>query len=116
MLGITVNVEYVTDPVLVPHLRCPHCQVTVRQIRKSPSASDRAVVAAMLAEPLWYVVLGLAALVGYLWEALFGLIAALLIFMPIVVVWLYVRSVRRGEFICSRCGSQFPYTQVAARR
>jgi hypothetical protein len=109
-----VKIEYVTDPVLVPGLRCPRCHAKVRQIRRGPSA--RAELTTALLEPVGWVVLGGAALVGYLWEALFGLTLALLVVGPVVAVWCYLRAVRHGDFLCVSCGTEFLYAQVASRK
>lgn len=68
-----------------------------------------------LIEPLGLVVLGIAALVGYLLEAIFSLTLALIIVVPFTGILLYFRSVRQGDFLCSTCGSQLTYAQVACK-
>lgn len=108
-----MKIEFITDPVLVPGLRCPHCQGKVRQIRNAPS--ERGMFAASLIEPLGWVVLGIAAFVGHLWEAIVGLTLALVIVVPLAGIWLYFRSVRQGDFLCPTCGVQLTYAQVARR-
>jgi hypothetical protein len=108
-----MKIEFITDPVLVPGLRCPHCRGKVTQIRNAPSEHD--VFTASLIEPLGWVVLGIAAFVGYLWEAIFGLTLALIIIVPVAGILLYFRSVRQGDFLCSTCGSQLTYAQAACK-
>jgi hypothetical protein len=115
MLGSKiVNIKYVTDLLLVPGLRCPHCKGKVRQIRNSPS--ERGMVAASLIEPLVWAIFGIAAFVGYLWETVFGLALVLIVAGPFAGIWLYIRGVRQGDFLCPACGVQLSYAQVACRK
>jgi hypothetical protein len=108
-----VKIEYITDPVLVPGLRCPHCQRKVRQIRSAPSVPGMGVTS--LIELLVWVVLAVAALVGYFWDAIFGLTLALLVIGPLAGLWLYLRDVRHSDFLCANCGAQLTYTQVTCK-
>ncbi len=73
-------------------------------------------IAAALIEPLGWVMLGTAAFVGYLWQAIFGLTLALIIVVPLGGIWLYLRGVRQGVFLCSTCGVQLTFAQVACKK
>lgn len=105
--------EYVTDPVLRPGLRCPHCSGTVRQIRQFNDESGAWV--GFVAEPIAWAMAGGAALFGVLTEAVFALTFALLFGGPILAAVLYVRSLRRSEFLCTRCGEQSSYGKVVGK-
>jgi hypothetical protein len=106
-----VKVEYVTDPVAyVPRLRCPSCRRPVRQIREAGSLDDNLWVA--LTEPLGWALIGIAALLGVMWQTVFALTFAVLFGAPILVVVLYLRGLRRGQFLCANCGKQSSFGEV----
>jgi len=103
--------EYVTDPVLFPGLRCPRCRAGVRAVRTAPSAKSEFSVA--LAEPFTWLVFGVAAAFGYFWQVVWGFTLAAVIVVPLVAVWLYVRSLMRGTFWCTACRTEFSYAEVS---
>jgi hypothetical protein len=107
-----LKVEYVTDPVLVPGLRCPHCRSKVRAIRSMPS-DVKSGLAVALAEPITWVVLGVASLVGYLWEAVFGFTLIAVVLGPVLALWAYIRSLSKSTFWCGTCQAELPYAAVA---
>lgn len=107
--------EYLTDPVLyLPRLRCPACGAPVRQIRQSGPPSNEIWLA--LTEPICWVVLGVAALFGVMWQAVFAMAFALLAGVPFLVLILYVRGVKNGTFLCTTCGREASFAEVARRR
>lgn len=102
--------EYVTDPVLhVPPLRCPACRFRVRQIREEPPANGWWVV---LGEPAIWAVIGLGAMFGVVWQTAFALLFALFVGLPTALVWLYLRRLRKAQFLCKGCGGQFSFDAV----
>jgi hypothetical protein len=72
-------------------------------------------VMAVLIEPIGWIVLGIAVLVGFLWETIFGLSLVLLVLGPPAVFWLYLRDICRSDFLCTGCESKLTYTQVKSR-
>jgi hypothetical protein len=69
---------------------------------------------AVLIEPVGWIVIGIAVLVGFLWETIFGLSLVLIVLGPPAVFWLYLRDIRRSDFLCTSCESQLTYMQVKA--
>ena len=106
-----MNIEYVTDAVLVPGLRCFRCRSKVRQVRTDPTAKSQVAVA--LTEPVTWLVLGVAAGLGYLWEAVFGMTLVLVVIGPIMAVYLYVRGLRISTFWCTSCQAERTYCEVS---
>jgi ABC-type siderophore export system fused ATPase/permease subunit len=96
-----VKIEYITDAVLAPGLRCFRCRSKVRQVRAAPTAKSQLAVA--LAEPATFLVLGVAAGLGYLLEAVFGVTLVLIVIGPTMAVYLYVRGLRTSTFWCTSC-------------
>ena len=101
-----MKIEYVTDPVFFPRLRCPKCRGRVRQFRHEHDGTELAIFLSI--EPIGYVVLGLGVLVGFLWQAiwLFVVLSAALL------SWFYVRHLRRVEYSCIKCKGVFDYAAV----
>ena len=107
--------EYVTDPVLyVPRLRCPACSETVRQIREAASPSDNVWV--IFTEPICWVILGIAALLGVFLQAVFALAFGILFCAPVLVVILYLRGLKKASFLCVSCGREASFSEVTQRR
>jgi hypothetical protein len=69
---------------------------------------------AALTEPVGWIVLGIAVLVGFLWETIFCLSLVLVVFGLPAAFWLYLRDIRRSDFLCTSCESQLTYMQVKA--
>jgi len=67
---------------------------------------------AALIEPVGWIVIGIAVLVGFLWETIFGLSLVLIVFGLPAVFWLYLHDIRRSDFLCTGCESQLTYTQA----
>jgi hypothetical protein len=110
-----LKIEYVTDPVLVPGLRCPHCRGKVGQIRNHDPVKDVFWPVA-LAEPIIWMVFGIAAYVGYLYETVFAVALPLLFVAPVFAVWMYLKDIRRSDFICKTCNVQSSYAKVSSQR
>jgi hypothetical protein len=102
-----MEIEYVTDPVLWPKLRCASCRGPVRQMREELSASQSLLVF-LLGEPLGWLVLAIGVLAGLLAEALL----LMLVVVPFGLVWLYVHRLYRASFLCSRCTHISSYTEA----
>lgn len=105
--------EYLTEPVLFYRLRCPGCHGKVRRICRAPSAGFA--WSAALGELGVWVVAGIGALLGYQMPAMLGLAIGMVAAAPPLVIWLYVRSISRGEFFCGRCRAVHPYSRVQRR-
>ncbi len=60
-----MKIEYVTDPPLLPGLRCVHCRGKVRVVRTALGTKSE--FAVVIAEPVTWVVLAVAGALGYLW-------------------------------------------------
>jgi hypothetical protein len=110
-----LKIEYVTDPVLVPGLRCPQCRGKVRQIRNHDLVKE-AFWPAALAEPILWMVFGIAAYAGYLYETVFAVTLPLLIVAPCLAIWMYLKDIRRSDFICQTCNTQSSYAKVSKQR
>jgi hypothetical protein len=106
-----MEIEYVTDPVLRPKLRCASCRGPVRQMREELSASQSLLVF-LLGEPLGSLVLAIGVLAGLLAEALLLMLFAWLVVVPFGLVWLNVHRLYRASFLCSRCTHISSYTEA----
>jgi hypothetical protein len=106
-----IHVEYVTDAVLVPRLRCPQCGSTVRQIRQELPARQQLMLF-VVGEPLCWLVFGIAAVFGYLAQAVWAMVLASLILGIPAVVWLYFSHLRKSQFQCSGCRSLSSYREA----
>ncbi|HEX7639143.1 MAG TPA: hypothetical protein VF457_12165 [Burkholderiaceae bacterium] len=108
-----MEIEYVTDPPLLPGLRCPRCRGKVRVIRTAPSGKSDVAVA--LARPIAWATVTLAGALGYLSQAVRWFLFAGFFVFPAAVVYLYCRDLMRGSFWCSPCKAEFPYARVSRR-
>jgi hypothetical protein len=106
-----MNIEYVTDPVLVPGLRCPSCKARVRVIRIASTSKSEFAVA--LAEPVAWIALAVAACLGYLWQTIWGITLVLLVLGPIAAVYLYLRGITNSSFFCGNCTAELTYRAVS---
>jgi uncharacterized ion transporter superfamily protein YfcC len=106
-----VDIEYVTDAVLVPRLRCPRCASTVRQIRQELTARQQLTLF-LFGEPLCWLVFGIAAVFGFLAQAVWAVVLASLILGIPALVWLYFSRLRKAQFQCSGCRSLSSYREA----
>ena len=113
MIENHMNIEYVTDPVLLLKLRCPQCRSKVRQMREElPASLGLSII--FSGEPLAWLVVGIGAVVGYATEAIWAFVLTWAILGPPVMVWIYLSRLRKSEFLCSTCGARTDY--AGARR
>ncbi|KRD26770.1 hypothetical protein ASE39_00160 [Acidovorax sp. Root267] len=98
-----MQMEYVTDPVVWPKLRCEHCGHRLRQMREDLTPAQSLGVF-LCGEPLAWLVVSLGAIVGLVADAVVVLCVAWAIIVPSGVSWLYMLRLRRASFLCSSCG------------
>ena len=98
-----MQIEYVTDAVPWPALRCVKCRGKVRQMREDFSARQNVLIF-LCGEPLVWVVAGVGLLVGYLAEAIALVVIAYAVLAPPGLFWLYMSRLHRASFLCSDCG------------
>lgn len=106
-----MQIEYVTDAVLWPKLRCIQCEGSVRQMREDLSASQNLLVF-LCGEPLGWLVFGGAVLLGFVVEAIVLMLLAWVVVAPAGLVWLYLHRLRRASFLCSKCGHVSTYAEA----
>jgi DNA-directed RNA polymerase subunit RPC12/RpoP len=103
--------EFVTDRVLVPGLRCPHCGSKVRAIRVSPLMKHDLISA--LIEPIIWVLGAIAGLLGYLLEVTIFASIMFIVLVPVAAIGLYLQSLRNGTFLCNSCNAELSYRDVS---
>lgn len=106
-----MHIEYVTDPVVWPKLRCAECQGKVRQMRASLSGKENLAII-LCGEPLAWLVIGFGAVVGYMVEAVVIMFLTWAVLFPIGLVWLYLSHLHRASFLCSACGHISSYARA----
>ncbi|MFN3438558.1 MAG: hypothetical protein ACK41V_12735 [Acidovorax sp.] len=112
-----MQIEYVTDPVPWPKLRCAKCGAHVRQMREDLSPKHSLLVF-FSGEPLAWFIVGTGVLLGFFAEAVAVLLAAWALLVPAGLVWLWFSRLRRASFLCQSCGHISAYADArnAARR
>lgn len=112
-----MHIEYVTDPVPWPRLRCSKCGMPVRQIRETPNPSH-SLLLFLMGEPLAWLVIGTGLLIGFLAEAVTFLFFAWVILVPAGAAWLWLSRLRSASFLCRGCGhvSNYAEARSSARR
>jgi hypothetical protein len=106
-----MQIEYVTDAVFWPKLRCVRCQGPVRQMREYLSATQ-SVLDFLCGEPLGWLVFGGAVVLGFVAEAIGLMLFAWAVLAPAGLVWLYLHRLRRASFLCSSCGHVNSYAEA----
>lgn len=112
-----MHIEYVTDPVPWPKLRCSKCGMPVRQIREDPKPSH-SVLLFLAGEPLAWLVIGTGFLIGFLAEAITFLFFAWAILVPAGVAWVWLSRLGQASLLCRGCGhvSDYGGARNSARR
>lgn len=105
-----MQVEYVTDAVLWPRLRCIKCRGSVRQMREDLSGSQ-GVLIFFCGEPLAWLVIGGGALLGLYADALLLMFFVWCVLGPVGLVWLCLHRQRRASFLCSEFGHVNSYVE-----
>jgi hypothetical protein len=106
-----MRIEYVTDAVPWPKLRCLNCQGSVRQMREHLSGSQ-GLLLYLCGEPLGWLVFGGAVLLGLVAKAVALLVLAWGVIAPVGALWLYLHRLRRASFLCSMCGHVNGYAEA----
>lgn len=110
-----MQIEYVTDAVIWPKLRCEKCGHHLRQIREDLTPSQSLGVF-LCGEPLAWLVVSLGAVIGFVAQAVAILLVAWAILIPSGITWLYLSRLRRASFLCQSCGHISGYAAARWRR
>jgi hypothetical protein len=106
-----MQIEYVTDPVPWPRLRCSKCGMPVCQIREDLKPSH-SVLLFLAGEPLAWLIIGTGFLAGFLAEAVTVLFVAWAVLVPAGVAWVWFSRLRRASFLCRGCGHVSDYAEA----
>jgi hypothetical protein len=83
-------------------------------MRDADSLSDNMWL--VLSEPLCWVIVGVAALLGVMWQAVMALGFGLIFGGPMLVVLLYLRGLKQATFLCGICAREASFSEARQPR